>query len=515
VGAGILFSRVLGLVRTRLQAGALGKSVAADAFTVAFRIPNLLQNLFGEGSLSASFVPVYARLLRDGEEEEAGRTAGAVFAALALVISLIVLLGVVFTPQLTWLIAHGLYKPGKEVERDLAIRLTRILFPGAGILVLSAWCLGILNSHRRFFLSYAAPVMWNVAMIAALIIYRHGGEERVAVNLAWASVVGSALQFFIQVPAVLSLVRRLRFNTDFRQPSTRLILRQFIPAFISKGVAQLSAFIDIAIATSLPATMVGLIGYAQNLYMLPVSLFGMSISASELAEMSHLDEAEAEAHAAALRTRLNAGLRRIAFLVIPSSMAFLALGGVLVGVLFENRRFTADATQTTWAIVAGSAVGLLANTMGRVYSTTFSALKDTRTPLNFALVRVTLTAALGWLFAILIPRWFNLNPTWGAAGLTASAGIAAWVEFTLLRNALNRRIGVTGAPRGLVARLWACAVVSAAAAWGVKLALSGLGPLLGGGIVISVYGAAYFAATMALGIPEARAILGRVQRRFG
>jgi putative peptidoglycan lipid II flippase len=513
VAAGIFISRLLGLVRTRFLAGVLGRSIAADAFTVAFRIPNLLANLFGEGSLSASFIPVYARLVRDGDEEESGRTAGAVAASLALVSAIIVLLGVVFAPQITTVIASGLNAPDKAETKRLTIELTRILFPGAGLLVMSAWCLGILNSHRKFFLSYIAPVIWNLAMITALVAFRQSTAARVAVIVAWASVIGNLLMFLVQLPVVLSLVRRVRVSLDWKRPSVRSILGNFLPAFIGRGVAQISGFIDLAIASHLPETLLGLIGYAQNLYMLPVSLFGMSVSASELAEMSHVDETQGvDAHAAMLRRRLDAGLRQIAFLVVPSAVAFLTLGGVMIALLFQNRRFDAGATTITWSIVAGSAVGLLANTMGRLYSSTFYVLRDTRTPLKFALVRITLGAALGWTAAVYVPRWLGIDPIWGGAGLTTAAGVSAWIEFSLLRHALNIRIGRTGIPARFLAGLWAAALLSAALGWGAKLALAGAGPIVAGIIILGVFGATYFGITAAFGIPESRRMMKRLQR---
>lgn len=517
VAAGIFLSRTLGLIRTHFLARALGQSIAADAWIYAFRIPNFLNNLFGEGSLSASFIPVYAGLVRDGDDDEAGRTAGAVAAILALTVSIVVLLGVLFAAPLTTLIASGLMAPDKAATRALTIRLTRILFPGAGLFVMSAWCLGILNSHRRFFLSYAAPVLWNLAMIAALLVFqRDANLEHIAVMVAWASVAGAALQFLVQLPWVLVLVKRLRISLDMSRAPTRTVIRNFIPAFFGRGVNQISAFIDLWIASYLPNTLAGLLGYAQNLYMLPVSLFGMSISAAELAEMSHVTGvAGDEVYAASLRARLDAGLRRIAFLVIPSAMAFFALGGVVVALIFENGRFGRSASELTWSIVAGSGVGLLASTMGRLYSSTYYVLRDTRTPLVFAAVRVVLTTVLGWLFAIWVPSWMGLNAKWGAAGLTASAGMAAWVEFTLLRLTLNRRIGQTGLPASLAAMLWVGAGISAALAWGVKLLLPASRPIIGGALIVLVYGAAYFALTAAFRIPESRAILTRVRAMAG
>ncbi|HST06564.1 MAG TPA: lipid II flippase MurJ, partial [Gemmatimonadaceae bacterium] len=190
VGAGILLSRVAGLIRQTMMARYLGAAMAADAFNAAFRIPNMLQNLFGEGVLSASFIPEYAGLLGKGEEEEATRLAGAVAGMLALVSAVIVLLGVVTAPWLVAIIANGF----TGEKRELTVRLTRILFPGAGLLVFSAWCLGILNSHRRFFMSYTAPVLWNLAMVATLIFFHTGHTDvQLAVYLAYGSVVGSAL----------------------------------------------------------------------------------------------------------------------------------------------------------------------------------------------------------------------------------------------------------------------------------------------------------------------------------
>src|SRR5215210_5678207 len=167
VGAGILISRIVGLVRQRIFAHYFGSSGEGDAFSAAFRIPNFLQNVFGEGALSASFIPVYAKLLADGDEKEAARVANAIFSILALVTALIVLVGVLATPYIVTLIAAGF----EEERRELTITLVRIFFPGAALLVLSAWCLGVLNSHHRFFISYTAPVAWNAAIIAALVFF--------------------------------------------------------------------------------------------------------------------------------------------------------------------------------------------------------------------------------------------------------------------------------------------------------------------------------------------------------
>jgi len=509
VGAGILLSRIVGLVRQYVFSHYFGlRSDAADAFNQAFRIPNFLQNLFGEGVLSASFIPIYSRLLAEGDEEESGRVAGAVAAILGIVTSAVVLLGVLATPIFIDAIAPGFH----GAKRELAIRIVRILFPGAGLLVMSAWCLGILNSHRKFFLSYTAPVVWNFAMIGALVAF--GGrmaESSLAIALAWASVAGSALQFGVQAPYVLRLVRSLRVRPDTRSGSVREVIRNFVPVFFSRGVVQISAFVDGVLASPLPTGAVTGLANAQTLYTLPVSLFGMSVSAAELPAMSSALGDQTDV-AAQLRRRLDAGLRQIAFFIIPSAMAFLALGDVVAGFVFQSGKFRHVDALFVWGVLAGSAVGLLASTLGRLYSSTYYALRDTRTPLRFAVIRVALTASMGYICAKWLPGWLGIDRSWGVAGLTASAGVAGWVEFTLLRRALNRRIGRTGLPASLVASLWGSAGVAAAAAWGIKLALGPHKPQLVGLAVLCPYGAIYFAMTYLLRIEESARALARIAR---
>src|SRR5438128_484824 len=437
VGAGILISRIIGVVRQRVFAYYFGKSAAADAFNAAFRIPNFLQNVFGEGALSASFIPVYANLLARKDEHEARRVASAVLTLLALAVSVIVLAGVLGAQYLSSLIAFGF----ADERRDLVIHLVKILFPGAGLLVLSAWCLGVLNSHRKFFLSYTAPVVWNLAIIASLIAFgRHPGnldevqlgrfQFHLAEMVAWGSVVGSALQFAVQLPTVIWLVKELRPVFDIVSANVREVIRNFFPVFMSRGVVQISAFVDVALASLLPTGAVSAITYAQSLYTLPVSLFGMSVSAAELPAMSSALGTTDEI-ASQLRRRLDDGLARIAFFIIPSAMAMLALGDVMTAVLYQTGEFKQDATRYVWGILAGSTVGLLASTLGRLYASTYYALHDTRTPLRYAILRVWLTAVLGYLCAIPLPSMIGIDPKWGAAGLTASAGVAGWIEFAL------------------------------------------------------------------------------------
>ena len=358
VGAGIFLSRIAGFVRSRALAHYLGNSDAADAFTYALKLPNLLQNLFGEGVLSASFIPVYVRLMEEKREDEARRVAGAVASLLFLVVSVLVLGGVLAAPLLVDVFAAG-YSGEK---RDACIRLVRIVFPGTGLLVLSAWCLGVLNSHRRFFLSYVAPVLWNAAIIAALVLEGRATRDAqgypLATAAAWGAVAGSALQLLVQLPVVLVLLRGLRPGPGPRLPRTcARSARSFVPVVLGRGVVRRS---PAGSTPSSPAScstgaMAGL-GYAQMLYLLPISLFGMAVSASELPEMARAT-GDAQAIAAQLRERLAAGLRRMAFFVVPSTVAFLALGDMVVGLVYRTGRFGAGDALFVWAILAGFSAG--------------------------------------------------------------------------------------------------------------------------------------------------------------
>jgi putative peptidoglycan lipid II flippase len=500
-------SRLAGLIRSRVFAYYFGLEMEADAFTAAVRIPNFLQNLLGEGALSASLIPVYAALIARGNRREADRVAGAVASLLAVVVSGLVLAGVLATPLFIDAIAPGF----QGAKRDLTMQIVRILFPGAGLLVLSAWCLGVLNSHHRFLLSYTAPVMWNAAMIATLVIYGGSALPRLAILLAWGSVAGSALQFAVQLPIVLRIAPDLKFALDTASDHVRTVVRNFVPVFISRGVVQVSAYVDAFIASFLPTGAVAALTNAQLLYTLPVSLFGMSVSAAELPAMSGALGVDPEG-SETIRRRLNSGLRQIAFFVIPSAMAFLALGDIIAAALLQTGRFRHGDAIWVWGILAGSGVGLLASTLGRLYSSTYYALRDTRTPLRYALLRVLLTTVLGYIFAIPLPRLLGIPSIWGAAGLTASAGLAGWVEMLMLRKTLNARIGHTGLDLSHVVKLWGAATAGAAAAWFVKIILPSMHPALTAVFVLGTYGLIFLGITLLLRVPESVSLWERVRR---
>lgn len=527
VATGILLSRISGLIREGVFAHYLGNSRAADAFKFALKMPNIVQNLFGEGVLSASFIPVYARLVAKGDEKMAGRVAGVFVSLLAVGVSAIVLIGVLITPYVLLVTAPGF----RGEVFDLTVILVRILFISVGVLVLSSWCLGVLNTHRMFFLSYVAPVFANVAAIATLVIFGSRLREReLVIALAWGVLVGSLLQFTVQLPFVLRVARELSFGFDRRLEPVREMFRNLGPVVFGRGVVQVSGYVDQAIATLLPAGAVSSLSYAQMIYMLPISLFGMSVAAAELPQMASHTGTEEEV-AVALRKRLTRGLRQIAFFVIPTTVAFFLIGRPIIAALYQRGRFTAGDTMIVWYILAGSTIGLLVATLGRLYSSTFYALGDTRTPMRYAIARVLVGGVLAYLLAIPLEPMLSAalrsigaqTPGGavgtGAAGITAASGIAAWLEFALLRRGIRRRIGDGESLMGYYARLWIGALLAGVAAFVfdrfVGAGLAARLPLhfiAEAAMACGLFGIIYFAATMLLGVPESRATLSRFGR---
>jgi putative peptidoglycan lipid II flippase len=533
VALGILASRLMGLVRQRVFAHYLGSSALAGAFTAALRIPNVLQNLFGEGVLSASFIPVYARLLGESRREDADRVAGAVFGLLSLLVAVLVALGIFAAPWIVGVVVGGFAETGPAAFAK-AVQLTRILFPSTGLLVLSAWCLGVLNSHRKFFLSYAAPVVWNLAQIAVLVVAGpRVDEDRLTTLLAWGVVAGSALQFAIQLPVLWPLLGRFRPSLDTTSAAMRAVFRGFVPILVARGVVQISALVDTYYASLISPETVAVLGYTQLLALLPVSLFGMSVSAAELPELAR-ESALGPDSSERLRLRIDRGLERIAFFVVPSAVAFLVLGDVLGALLFQTGRFDAADTRWLWYLLMGSAVGLVAGTQGRLYASAFYALQAARTPLAFASVRVVLSAALAYVSVRYGPGWFGVPVEIGAVGITATTGFAAWLEYLLLRRALARRIGKTGIPLHRLLWLWGSALVAGSLALAGKVWLTSragpspsvmrfwgwqalpppaLDPVLVAALLIPVFGGVYLGLTALGGASQVGNVLSRLRRQ--
>lgn len=497
-----------------------GNSQYADVFRAGLRLPNLLQNLLGEGTLSASFIPVYAELLEQNRKEDAGKVAGAIFALLVVVGSAVSLLGIAFARPFVWLLV-----PGFDGERfELTVTVVRILFPMTATLVVSAWALGILNSHRQFFLSYVAPVVWNVAIVTGLVAFGTWGADpqQLVIVAAWSALVGGVLQLLVQLPSVLRLERSLQIRWDTKLEGVRETVRNAGPAIVGRGVVQLSGYIDMWLASLLAVGAVAALGYAQTLYILPVSLFGMSVAAAELPELARQRQGATEE----LRQRTNASIERVTFYVLPSAMAFATFGDKLVGAVYRTGKFDSEATLHVYLVLLGYTIGLMATTTTRVMSSALFALRDTRTPARTAALRVAVAAALGFglmtLFEPIPTLGLPAGPLagftighqpLGAVGLTVGAGLAAWLEWAVLRRALSKQIGAVGASGLTLSKLGTAAVVGAVAANTLRWLLPALHPLIEATLFSGVFGLIYLGLAGALGVPEGKRFTNRLRRR--
>jgi putative peptidoglycan lipid II flippase len=522
VGAGILLSRVIGLVRERVLATYFGAGLHADVFSAGLRLPNVLQNLLGEGTLSASFIPAYAGLLGQGRTQEAGRLAGAMFALLLGIAGGIALLGIALAPALVTVFTPGF----TGQRRELLIGVVRILFPMTGVLVLSAWALGILNSHRRFFLPYFAPVLWNAAIIGALVAFGTRLDlDGLVIAAAWGALAGGVLQFAVQLPLVRKLDREIRLSTGRNEPAFKDAVRKAGPAIMGRGVVQLSGYLDLVLASLLAVGAVARLRYAQTLYLLPVSLFGMSVAAAALPDLARDRDAALDA----VRARTVAAVERVAFYVVPSVMAFLVLGEVLVAGLYRAGEFGAADVRAVYLVLAGYSLGLLASTTTRVYQSAFFALRDTATPARVALVRVLVSLTVGALlmvqfesvalFGTLVPAGAFAGVTaagipLGPVGLALGAALGAWVEWALLKRKLAGALGAVGANGALLLRAFAAATLAAALAYVVATRSAALGPLPAAALVAAVFGGAYLGAAALFGLAEARTLVRAVTRRL-
>lgn len=510
VAAGIMASRLFGLVRARVFAHYLGTSPAAGAFRAAFRIPNALQNLFGEGALSASFIPVYAKLLGEGKEAEAAKVAGTILSLLGAVVLFLTTTGILAADLLADLLAPGLDEPMRRLTADLM----RIMFPGVGLLVLSAWCLGILNSHRRYFISYAAPVLWNLAIIASLTVFggaafAAGDDAGLSGIAAYGLLAGSALQLLVQLPFAVRLVKGPLVAWAPGDPEVRRILGTFGPALLSRGVVQISGWCDQILASFLGGPVMAAIDYAQTLYLLPFSLIGTSMATSELTEMAR------GSGTGQLKARLHASMGRLAFFMAPSVMAFLVLGDIIVAMLFQTGRFGSSDVPLVHAILAAMGLGLSASARTRLTSSAFWSLHDTRTPLMCALLRIGLAAALGLAVVLPLRQALGLSSIQAAAGLALASALGAWVENRLSTVKMRRRIGDFTLGWGEAAKPWGAAIAAAAIGGALAHLTVSLKPIPRGLVVLSVYGAVYLGLTTAFRLPAAAAITGKLKRLVG
>lgn len=533
--AGIMVSRVFGLLREILIGALLPLgSPAASAFRLAMRIPNVIQNLLGEGSLSASFVPVYAKLIEEKQETEARRVAGGVLGYLSLTILIVVAALMLGADLILAVIA-----PGQPAEvQDLGARLLRITAPGIGLLGISAWCLGILNSHRQYFLAYVAPTLWNGAQILVLLIVAimakfasdnqdgsPGGPstDSIATWLAVAVLVGSAMQLAIQLPRVRHLTQQVTPHLR-REGRVRTVLTRFGPAVGARGVVQISSLMDLFLAGFLVQGAIPIIALITPLYILPISLFGFSVATTELTEMSRqADRADIVAR------RVRIGLRKVA---LPAGLctAGLVFGGrAIVGTLYEwpSQLVGRGSISSDGAIVLGLtlaiyALGLPAAMSARISQNALFSLGDVTTPAQIALVRLLVLGTVSILFMFQADRLFVLDgaiggweefphwpfwepvdaairerqgepPHFGPVGVALGAVAASWVEWALLRHRMNQKLH-TRVRSGLLLPIGAASSATGVAILLVRRFLPFAEPLEG--IVLGLVAVATYVGTL-------------------
>jgi putative peptidoglycan lipid II flippase len=492
VALGILLSRLFGFLREATLAYFFGAGPHADVFRTALRGPNLLQNLLGEQTLSASFIPVYSRLLEQGRERTAGRFAGAMLGLLTAVAAAIALLGIVLAEPIVSLLAPGYLGDAAKVAAGtsavdrfpLAVRAVRIIFPMTGMLVLSAWALGVLNSHRRFFVAYFAPVLWNSAIIAALWLagglslpVLGGGKlaeigglssDRILLAACFGALIGGGLQFLVQLPLVLRVLQGFRLRFSLRVEGVREALQAFAPLAAGRGAVQLSGYIDMLLASFLVAGALAALGYAQTLYLLPIGLFGMSVAAAELPELSRRMQPE---QSEIVVQRLEQGTRQMAFLTVPTVVGYLALGYEIVGALFRRGSFGDADNWLVYLVLSAYSLGLLASNSSRLLNNLFFALGRTRIPARIAVERVSLSALTGASLMLWFDRYSIASVVGsteghglflGAVGLALGASVGAWFELWRLRRAVARLHAELRWPWGAMARMLVAALVAAA-----------------------------------------------------
>lgn len=498
---GIGVSRIFGLVREQVVAFYFGRSAAYSAFVAAYKVPNLVRVLLGEGNLSASFIPVLAEVMRGGDAPRTERLARGVLGLLLALVAVVTLAGMAAAPALAWIVAPG-FDPAL---RALVERLIVILFPTMAFMVVGAWCMGVLHAHGRFFWPNFAPLFWSVASAGALIAFVGRIDVDPVYVLAWGVVAGSVLQLAVQLPATRATLGTLVPAGGWGDPAVRKVVALFGPMLVGTGVAQLSTLIDVQIASFISDQSVATLAYAQRLYLLPLSLFGVAIAQVALPTLSH----DAARPGDRILTELGTAWRRMAFLLLPSALALAAFGRPAVSLLFERGRFDAgDSSAVTW-VLAAYAIGLLAYGAVRLFATAFYAVQDTRTPVRVAVGALVVNAGLGIALSLLV----------GTPGIALATALAAIANAAALCAILRRRLGRLPGSIGADTLRMAAATVAAGAlaalpyrwmlarwpGWELSERLLGAVVLYGG------IGFAYLVVARVLGVDELR----KVRRRLG
>jgi putative peptidoglycan lipid II flippase len=453
VGAATLASRILGFLRDLVVAQAFGAGPATDAFFVAFRLPNLLRRLVGEGALSSAFIPVFTDYLTTRPRAEFLRMARAVAGALIIVLAALTLAGVLASPLVVRVMAPGFF--ADPSTGALTVRLTRVMFPYLFFVGLAALAMGVLNAHRHFVTPALAPVMLNLAIIGAVLFLAPRLPEPVF-GLAVGVLGGGLGQVLIQLPALARRGLLVTPTWERNHPAVRRIVRLMAPVAVGQSASQLNILVDTMIASFLVEGSVSYLYYADRLVEFPLGIFGIAIATAVLPTLS---AQAATGDATALRATLSFALRLAAFISMPAAVGLFLLREPLVRVLYQRGEFgPVEASQTAWAL-GFYALGLVGFASAKIAAQAFYAVGDTRTPVKVAIGAMVLNSGLAITLA------FPLRH----GGLALATSCAAMANALVLAWLFRRRLGV-GAVAGARAGWMRIAVASAAMAGALVLA---------------------------------------------
>ena len=458
VGIATMASRILGLLREQIFLVTFGAGHAMDAYNVAFRLPNLVRDLFAEGAMSAAFLPTFTRELQGKGKDAAWDLGRVVITGLVVVTGAIALLGVLLAGPLTrWIAPEFGRVPGKL---ELTTTLTQVMFPFLMLIAVAVACMGMLNSLRSFFVPALAPAMFNVACIASIYLvvpFMPGLGWDPMVGLAIGTILGGLGQIVLQWPAL----RRegFRFWPRFAPTDPRFleVVRLMLPGTLGLAAAQVNQLVNVYLATSEGEGAVTYLGFAFRLMYLPIGLFGVSIAT---AAIPGITRHAAEGDTAGVRNDVSQALRMMLMLNVPATLGLIALAGPIVELLVEYRRVTSHNTAGIAAALIGYAPGLVGYSAVKIASPTFYALRDARTPVTVGMIAIALNVVLN----LLLVRYFSY------AGLALGTGIAALANAGILFWLLRRRLDGLDDARVLVAlvKIVVASLVMAAAAWGVE-----------------------------------------------
>jgi len=503
-----MLSRILGYFRDNLQATILGAANSSDAFIIAFRIPNLLRRLVGEGALTSAFVPTFSRYLQEGNPAKLWRFANRMFYTLLVVLTLITVLGILFSPQLVRILAYGFrVSPDKWA---LTISLNRLMFPYIFCISLAALASGVLNSLDSFALPAFTPVLLNLAIIAsALLLSRRFSNPAYA--FAWGVLLGGLLQFLVQVPFLVRKGMNFRPEVSFTDPGIRQVGRLMLPRIFGAGITQINLIVDSQFASSLAVGSVSHLYYAGRVTELTLGIFAISLSTVILPTLSRL---VAEKKREEVRQTLRTALQLIFFICLPAAVGLIALRVPITSVLFERGRFDAEATHFTAQALGYYSLGLLPFAAVNVLAAAFYAHQDTRTPVKVGLLTFFVHLGLN----------YYLRGPLGAGGIALSTSLSAILDMVLLFFLFSRRWGPLGSP-GLVRSLLVTATASvplglaAYEAGGLAWLAPGHSTLVRATCLVSaiaISGGLFLLAARALGsreVAETIALLPRRSRR--